>query len=133
MTLQTEYEFDLPKGYADESGILHRNGIMRLATAADEILPMKDPRVQENPAFLTIILLSRVITRLGTLPQVNPRIIEGLFATDLNYLQVFYDQINPKVNSNIKVTCPKCGCQFESRTSNLKKVPATRLIKPLKR
>jgi hypothetical protein len=133
MILQTEYEFDLPRGYIDDSGILHRNGVMRLATAADEILPMKDPRVQENPAFLTIILLSRVITRLGTLSQVSPRIIEGLFATDLNYLQEFYSQINPKVHSSIKVTCPKCGCQFESGTGNLKKLPVVRSIKPIKK
>jgi hypothetical protein len=82
---QTEYEFALPKGYVDEEGNLHKEGVMRLATAADEILPLKDPRVQQNPAYLSIILLSRVVTKLGDLPAVNPRIIEELFATDLGF------------------------------------------------
>lgn len=94
MTFQTEIEFTLPKGYLDGDGILHREGVMRLATAADEILPLKDPRVQQNEAYLTIIVLSRVITRLGSLSDVNPRIIEGLFASDLDYLQGIYEQLN---------------------------------------
>lgn len=114
MALQTEYEFTLPRGYVDESGNLHRAGTMRLATAADEILPMKDPRVQTNPAYLTVILLSRVITRLGSLPDVNPKIIEGLFVTDLAYLQELYRRINEQGNSKVKVTCPKCEQQFEA-------------------
>lgn len=91
---QTEYEFILPKGYVDDDGNLHRNGIMRLATSADEILPQNDPRAQQNPAYLTIILLSRVITRLGDLDNVNPSIIEDLFASDLAFLQEFYSRIN---------------------------------------
>lgn len=94
MAFQTEVEFTLPKGYVDSDGMLHRAGVMRLATAADEILPLKDPRVQQNPAYLTIIVLSRVITRLGSLPDVNTKIIEGLFASDLNYLQQLYEQLN---------------------------------------
>jgi len=84
---QTEYEFTLPKGYVDEEGTLHKKGTMRLATAADEILPLKDPRVQQNPAYLTVILLSRVVTKIGSIPAVNPRVIEELFASDLGYLQ----------------------------------------------
>ncbi len=114
MALQTEFEFTLPKGYIDDEGNLHKAGIMRLATAADEILPMKDTRVQSNPAYLTMILLSRVVTKLGTLTDVNPRIIESLFVTDLAYLQEFYRRINEQGNTKIKVTCPKCEHEFEA-------------------
>ena len=91
---QTEFEFTLPCGYLDEDGTLHKEGTMRRATAADEILPLKDPRVQKNPAYLVIILLSRVIVRLGDVSQINPKIIENLFATDLAFLQELYNQIN---------------------------------------
>nr|CBH39151.1 conserved hypothetical protein [uncultured archaeon] len=108
---QTEYEFALPKGYVDEEGNLHKEGVMRLATAADEILPLKDPRVQQNPAYLTVILLSRVVTKLGDLHAVNPRIIEELFASDLGFLQEFYREINGGVK--IKAKCPKCEHEFE--------------------
>ncbi|MEE8056657.1 MAG: hypothetical protein V3T17_02295 [Pseudomonadales bacterium] len=94
MVFQTEIEFSLPKGYLDKDGALHRDGIMRLATAADEILPLKDSRVQQNPAYLTIIVLARVITQLGSLADVNTHTIEGLFASDLNYLQQLYERIN---------------------------------------
>ena len=110
---QTEYEFTLPKGYVDEDGNLYKDGVMRLATAADEILPLKDPRVQQNPAYLTIILLSRVVTRLDNLPAVNPRVIEQLFASDLAYLQEFYSQINGDGTTSIKARCPKCEHEFE--------------------
>jgi hypothetical protein len=110
---QTEYEFTLPKGYADGEGNLHKEGVMRLATAADEILPLKDPRVQQNPAYLIIILLSRVVTKLGDLPAVNPRIIEELFASDLGYLQEFYRKINGGGSTKIKAKCPKCEHEFE--------------------
>lgn len=94
MAFQTEYEFTLPKGYLDDEGVLHKKGVMRLATAADEILPLKDPRVRQNEAYLTIIVLARVITRLGSLPDVNTKVIEGLFASDLGYLQKLYEQHN---------------------------------------
>lgn len=94
MAFQTEYEFTLPKGYLDNEGVLHKDGVMRLATAADEILPLKDPRVRQNEAYLTIIVLARVITRLGSLPDVNTKVIEGLFASDLSYLQKLYEQYN---------------------------------------
>lgn len=110
---QTEYEFVLPKGYVDEEGQLHRDGIMRLATAADEILPLKDPRVQSNPAYLTIIILSRVVTRLGSLEAINPRIIEGLFASDIAFLQSLYERINGDGQNKIAAVCPKCGQEFE--------------------
>ena len=110
---RTEHEFSLPKGYIDEEGNLHKEGVMRLATAADEILPLRDPRVQGNPAYLTIILLSRVITKLGSLSDVNPRIIEELFASDLAYLQEFYTRINGDGVPRVKAVCPKCKHEFE--------------------
>ena len=91
---QTEYEFTLPLGFLDDDGTLHRDGVMRLATAADEIVPLKDARVQRNPAYLTVILLSRVVTRLGSLELVTPKTIEGLFAADLAFLQDAYNEIN---------------------------------------
>lgn len=90
----TQVEFTLPKGYLDQTGILHKHGVMRLATAGDEIHPRRDPRVQQNDAYMAIIVLARVITSLGDLPSVDTRIIEGLFASDLNYLQRLYEQIN---------------------------------------
>ncbi len=110
---QTEYEFVLPKGYVDDDGNLHKEGIMRLATAADEILPLKDPRVQANPAYLTIIILSRVITKLGGLASINPRIIENLFASDTTYLQEFYSKINGDGIARVRAICPKCEHEFE--------------------
>jgi hypothetical protein len=91
---KTEVEFTLPKGYLDTHGVLHRRGIMRLATAADEILPLRDPRVQQNPAYLAIIVLARVIVKLGDLPSIDTKTIEGLFAADLDYLQRTYERIN---------------------------------------
>ncbi|MFZ4660029.1 MAG: phage tail assembly protein [Caldilineaceae bacterium] len=108
---QTEYEFALPKGYVDSEGTLHRHGIMRLSTAADEILPLKDGRVQSNPAYLVIILLSRVLMRLGTVELITPKVIEGLFTADLNYLQTFYNQINGGDTVTTTVICPHCERQ----------------------
>ncbi|MFZ3167950.1 MAG: phage tail assembly protein [Candidatus Methanoperedens sp.] len=113
MTFQTEFEFTLPKGYVDEEGNLHKKGIMRLATAADEILPLKDSRVQSNPAYLTVILFSRVITKLGSLQSINSKMIENLFASDLSYLQDYYRRINENGTGKIKTSCPKCEHQFE--------------------
>ena len=112
MTLQTEFAFTLPHGYLDGDGDLHRDGVMRLAVAYDEIVPMKDPRVQTNPAYLIIILLSRVITKLGDLDHINPKIIEGLFSADLAYLQEFYQRINETGDKRLAVTCPHCGKDF---------------------
>ncbi len=109
MALQTEYEFTLPKGYVDEEGNLHTKGIMHLATAADEILPLRDPRVQANPSYLSIILLSRVITKLGSLGDVNPGVIEGLFIEDLGYLQELYSRVNGGESITLKTDCPHCG------------------------
>jgi len=92
--LQTEFEFTLPRGHVDDGGNLHKEGRMRLATAADEIKPLKDPRVQENSSYLTILLLSRVVTKLGTLDEVTPEVIESLFVTDLSHLQRLYEEVN---------------------------------------
>jgi hypothetical protein len=93
-TFQTEIEFELPKGYLDESGTLHRRGTMRLATAADEILPLRDPRVQQSDAYLAVIVLARVITRLGSLADVHTGVIEGLYASDFAHLQRLYERLN---------------------------------------
>ena len=109
--LQTEYEFTLPCGFADEEGTLHREGVMRRATAADEILPLGDPRVVKNPAYLVVILLSRVVTRLGDLPTVNPKVMEGLYAADVAYLQDLYNGIN-RLAPQAPTTCPKCQHRF---------------------
>ena len=113
MTLQTEFYFTLPRGYVDKEGNLHKDGVMRLATAADEIYPLKDMRVKSNQAYLVIILLSRVITRLGTLREVSPTVIEGLFSADLAFLQDFYRQINENGTSTQVMTCPECKHNFE--------------------
>lgn len=94
VAFRTEIEFELPKGYLDEAGALHRRGTMRLATAADEILPLRDPRVQQNEAYLAVIVLARVITRLGTVPDIHTGVIERLFASDLAYLQRLYERFN---------------------------------------
>lgn len=94
MSLKTEYSFTLPKGYVDSSGTLHKKGVMRLATARDEIEPLRDRRVKDNESYLTVIILSRVITELGTVKQMNPSIIEELFASDIAYLQELYGLIN---------------------------------------
>ena len=117
--LQTEFPFTLPLGYVDAEGNLHREGTMRLATAFDEIAPLKDPRVHSNPAYLLVILLSRVVTRLGTLEQINPKTIEGLFAADLAYLQDLYRRINENGHNLVRTQCPHCEQQFEVELSSL--------------
>lgn len=111
--LQTEFAFTLPKGYIDENGGLHREGTMRLATAMDEILPLRDPRVRNNEAYLVVILLSQVITSLGDLPRVTPVMVEQFFAVDILYLQDLYQLINETAGRHITALCPNCGHQFE--------------------
>ncbi len=111
--LQTEYPFTLPHGYVDREGNVHREGVMRRATAYDEIAPMKDPRVQANPGYLLIILLSRVLTKLGSIDHINPKVIESLFASDMGYLQDLYQRINNAGNMHLDVVCPHCEGQFE--------------------
>ncbi|WP_332329987.1 phage tail assembly protein [Paenibacillus sp. 481] len=110
---KTEYAFELPKGYVDENGNLHKKGVMRLATAADEIAPLRDHRVQTNPSYLTIILLARVITRLGDIKALDTMVIENLFTADLAFLQHFYQEINKAESPRVKASCPKCGHDHE--------------------
>lgn len=112
MELQTVYPFRLPKGYVDEDGNLHREGAMRLATARDELQSMRDPRVKADENYLNAVLLSRVIVSLGTISQITPEIIEGLFIADMEFLQNMYDTINKADQPQIQVTCPFCGKQF---------------------
>ena len=117
--LETQFPFRLPHGYVDQDGTLHREGVMRLSTAYDEIAPMKDPRVQSNSGYLVIILLSRVVTRLGDLAQVNPKVIENLFSADLAYLQQLYRRLNENGHNRVGVTCPHCEAKYEVEVSRL--------------
>jgi hypothetical protein len=110
--LRTEYPFVLPRGYVDEHGQVHRDGVMRLATARDEIAPQTDARVRQNPSYLTVILLERTVTRLGTLPAVDTFVVENLFASDLAFLQDLYRRINQEGRTEAEVTCPSCGHGF---------------------
>ncbi len=96
--LQTEFEFTLPKGYIDQQGVCHRHGRMRLATAGDEILPLSDPRVQKNAAYLAFIVLARVVIKLGSLQDIDTKVMEGLFAQDFEYLQRLYETLNSSDN-----------------------------------
>jgi hypothetical protein len=119
VTVETEFPFTLPRGYVDESGRVHREGTMRLATAEDEIAPLKDPRVQTNPGYLVLILLSRVITRLGDVEAVNPKVIQSLFAGDLAYLERLYRTLNENGHARLSVTCPNCQGEFEVEVSDV--------------
>lgn len=110
--LQTEFSFDLPLGYQDSSGQVHRRGTMRLARARDEIAPLRDPRVRDNEAYLTVLLLARTVTKLGTLPTVDASVIEGLFTPDLAFLQNLYRRINSEGHTHAAVTCPSCHEEF---------------------
>ena len=117
--LQTEFPFTLPQGYLDSDGDLHREGVMRLATGFDEIAPLRDPRVQSNPAYLVFILLSRVIIRLEGVNSINPKVMESLFAADLAHLQEMYQRINSSGGNRVAVTCPHCERDFEVELSGL--------------
>ena len=118
MELKTEFEFVLPRGYVDKDGNLHTEGVMRLANAKDEIVPLNDLRVQRNRAYLIIVLLSRVITRLGSLNEVNTGIIENMFASDLRFLEEMYNRINED-EATVSVSCPECGAKFEREFGRL--------------
>ncbi len=111
--LQTEFPFTLPHGYLDSDGTLHREGVMRMATAYDEIAPLKDSRVRSNPGYLVLILLARVVTKLGEVESVNPKVMESLFAGDLAYLQDLYQRVNHNGHNRVAVTCPHCQEAFE--------------------
>ena len=118
MELKTEYEFILPRGYVDKDGVLHREGVMRLANAKDEIVPLNDLRVQRNRAYLIIVLLSRVITRLGNLNDINTGVIENMFASDLRFLEEMYNRINED-EATVRVNCPECGASFDKEFGRL--------------
>lgn len=111
--LRTEFAFELPRGFVDDHGVVHRSGTMRLATARDEILPLRDPRVQDNEAYLTVLLLSRVLTSLGTLPAITTATVEGMFAADLAFLQDLYRRINQEGHTRASVVCPSCEHGFD--------------------
>lgn len=111
--LQTEFAFELPRGYVDDQGTVHRRGVMRLATARDEIIPLRDPRVRDNEAYLTVLLLERTVTRLGELSSVHAGVIERLFAADIAFLQDLYRRINQEGHTLAAVTCPSCGHDFQ--------------------
>ena len=112
--MQTEFEFTLPRGFVDRAGTLHRKGVMRLATAMDEITPLRDPRVRQNPAYHTVVLLARVVTRLGTLPVIDTGVIEGMFTSDLAFLQELYRHRNELADDGSgDVRCPACGERFQ--------------------
>jgi hypothetical protein len=111
--LRTEFPFMLPRGYVDESGTVHRSGVMRLATARDELVPLRDDRVRENPPYLSVVLLARVITRLGTIEDIHAGLIEDLFASDLAFLQDLYKRVNAEGHTRAAVTCPSCRHDFD--------------------
>lgn len=111
-TLQTRFDFELPRGYVDDAGTVHRKGSMRLATGRDELVPLRDDRVRENPAYLTVVLLARVITNIGAVTDVHAGVVENLFATDLAFLQDMYRRINTEGHTLASVGCPSCGHSF---------------------
>lgn len=119
MMIQTEFPFTLPVGYQDEDGTLHREGTMRMATAADEILPVRDARVQGNEAYHVIVLLSRVVTRLGSLSQVNPKVVENLYVADMAHLQSLYNEVNSVGGHRVAAQCPHCNGEFDLEIDGL--------------
>lgn len=110
--LRTSFEFELPRGYIDSAGSLHRSGTMRLATARDELVPLADDRVRENPAYLTVVLLARVVERIGAVSDVHPGVIENLYASDLAFLQDLYRRVNQEGHARAAVSCPACNKEF---------------------
>ncbi|QTR03279.1 hypothetical protein J7S33_30825 [Saccharothrix algeriensis] len=112
-TMRTVFDFELPRGYVDPSGVVHRHGRMRLATARDELRPQIDLRVKENPGYLSVVLLSQVITELGTVGEVHAGVVEQMYATDIAFLQDFYRRINSEGHTRAGVSCPSCGAAFE--------------------
>jgi hypothetical protein len=117
--MQTEVSFTLPKGYADQAGTVHRDGTMRLATARDEIEPLREPEVRQNEAYLTVLLLSRVVTRIGDVREVSPEVIEGLYAADFDHLQRLYERLNTDGEAVGSITCPSCSHAFEVDLSEI--------------
>jgi hypothetical protein len=123
MTMQTEYVFTLPRGFRDAAGDVHQEGVMRLATARDEIEPLRDAAVRGNEAYLTVLLLARVITRIGPVTEITPSLVEGLYAADFDHLQRLYERINTDGESVGVVSCPDCTHEFEVDLSEIQDGP----------
>jgi hypothetical protein len=121
--MRTELPFTLPRGYVDAAGVVHREGTMRLATARDEIEPLRDAGVRTNGAYLSVLLLSRTVTRLGSLSEVTPDVVSDLFAVDFDYLQRMYERVNSSEDVVGVVACPDCGGSFEVDLGALDEVP----------
>lgn len=117
--MQTEIAFTLPKGYVDERGSVHREGTMRLATARDEIEPLRDPEIRQNEAYLSVLLLARTITRLGDITDIGPRLVEDLYAADFDHLQRLYERINSDGEAVGVLSCPACSHEFEVDLSEI--------------
>ncbi len=117
--MKTEFAFTLPRGYVDAHGAVHRDGTMRLATARDEIEPLRDAAVRQNEAYLTVLLLSRVVTRIGSITEVTPEVIENLYAADFDHLQRLYERLNTNGEVVGSVTCPECQHAFEVDLSEI--------------
>jgi hypothetical protein len=121
--MRTEYAFTLPLGYVDASGAVHREGVMRLATARDEIEPLRDPSVRRNEAYVTVLLLARVITRVGSVTDVTPELVETMYAADFDHLQRLYERINTDGELVGLVSCPDCSHEFEVDLSQIQDGP----------
>ncbi|HSI79021.1 MAG TPA: hypothetical protein VK919_00075 [Solirubrobacterales bacterium] len=121
--MQTEYAFTLPRGYVDANGDVHREGVMRLATARDEIEPLRDPDVRRNEAYLTVLLLARVVTRIGPETEIDPALIERLYAADFDHLQRLYERLNTDGEAVGSLTCPSCSHEFEVDLSEIEDGP----------
>jgi len=117
--MQTEFAFSLPRGYVDAHGNVHKDGSMRLATARDEIEPLREVEVRQNQAYLTVMLLARTITRIGTVTEITPELVEGLFAADFDHLQRLYERINTDGETVGVVACPSCAHEFEVDLSEI--------------
>jgi hypothetical protein len=117
--MKSEFAFTLPRGLVDVEGTVHREGTMRLATARDEIEPLRDPEVRQNEAYLTVLLLSRVVTRIGDVREVSPEVIEGLYAADFDHLQRLYERLNTDGEAVGSITCPSCSHAFEVDLSEI--------------
>jgi hypothetical protein len=111
--MRTEFAFSLPRGYVDAEGTVHREGTMRLATARDEIEPLRDAQVRQNEAYLAVLLLARVITSLGEITEITPELVEGLYAADFDHLQRLYERLNTDGEAVGAVVCPHCTQAFE--------------------
>jgi hypothetical protein len=111
--MHTEIAFTLPVGYVDESGARHRQGVMRLATARDEIEPLRDPSVRTNGAYLSVLLVARTVTRIGPVTEITPALVEGLYAADFDHLQRLYERVNSDGDAVGVVGCPQCAHRFE--------------------